>query len=360
MKRRMYPAVPPIPDEPVKADEVKNAQIVPDANGEMTDMKYIRCVLAGKLSFPDEKKEYFFEYRDLEDLGPIGEGSYGRVNKVRHIDSGKLMAVKKLRIVSNTDDRESMQSMNRLKREVEAIRKASQCPEIVRFYGLTVYEGDCIVCMELMDISLRKLYETVHQVMKESFDERILGHTAVSVLKALSHLKHQIKIIHRDVKPSNILLARNGMIKLCDFGISGYLINSVAFTRDAGCRPYMAPERLLPSASYDVRSDVWSLGITLKEVADGKFPYPYFNENELFFQLHQVVHGDAPVMEASDKFSSRTAQFINSCLTKELATRPNFDELMETEFFKYYNNLPHTAVYVANYVERVLKYASSD
>jgi mitogen-activated protein kinase kinase 4 len=60
-------------------------------------------------------------------------------------------------------------------------------------------------------------------------------------------------------------LHRRGDIKLCDFGISGQLVDSIARTKDAGCRPYMAPERIDPvrARGYDVRSDVWSLGITL-------------------------------------------------------------------------------------------------
>ena len=84
----------------------------------------------------------------------------------------------------------------------------------------------------------------------------------MATVKALNYLKEKLKIIHRDVKPSNILLDGSGNIKLCDFGISGQLVDSIAKTRDAGCRPYMAPEKIDPQRNkgYDVRSDIWSLG----------------------------------------------------------------------------------------------------
>ena len=116
----------------------------------------------------------------------------------------------------------------------------------------------------------------------------LAGKITVDTVKALSYLKEKLKIMHRDVKPSNILLDKSGAIKLCDFGISGQLVDSIAKTRDAGCRPYMAPERIDPQRArgYDVRSDVWSLGITLIELATGKFPYPKWNS--VFEQLTQV------------------------------------------------------------------------
>lgn len=96
-----------------------------------------------------------------------------------------------------------------------------------------------------------------------------------------------------------------------------FFVDSIAKTKDAGCRPYMAPERIDPEFShkgYDVRSDVWSLGITLMEVATGKFPYQS-KWASVFEQLYQVVQGDAPRLtrdyEGMD-FSEEFCNFVNT------------------------------------------------
>lgn len=99
--------------------------------------------------------------------------------------------------------------------------------------------------MELMDTSLDKFYKFIYEKLNKRIPEPVLGKIAYATVKALNYLKEELKIIHRDVKPSNILLDRKGNIKLCDFGISGQLVDSIAKTRDAGCRPYMAVSNLL-------------------------------------------------------------------------------------------------------------------
>ena len=94
--------------------------------------------------------------------------------------------------------------------------------------------------MELMDTSLEKFYKFVYDVKHEEIPEAILGKIVVATVNALNYLKEKHRIIHRDVKPSNILVNRQGEIKLCDFGISGKLVDSIAASRDAGCQLYMA------------------------------------------------------------------------------------------------------------------------
>ncbi|XP_036307724.1 dual specificity mitogen-activated protein kinase kinase 4 isoform X8 [Pipistrellus kuhlii] len=262
---------------------------------------------SGKLKISPEQ-HWDFTAEDLKDLGEIGRGAYGSVNKMVHKPSGQIMAVKRIR--STVDEKEQKQ----LLMDLDVVMRSSDCPYIVQFYGALFRE----------------------------------------TVKALNHLKENLKIIHRDIKPSNILLDRSGNIKLCDFGISGQLVDSIAKTRDAGCRPYMAPERIDPSASrqgYDVRSDVWSLGITLYELATGRFPYPKWNS--VFDQLTQVVKGDPPQLSNSEEreFSPSFINFVNLCLTKDESKRPKYKELLKHPFILMYEE---RTVEVASYVCKIL------
>lgn len=270
-----------------------------------------------------------FTADDLRDLGEIGRGGFGTVNKMVHRKSNTIMAVKRIR--STVDEKEQKQ----LLMDLEVVMRSNDCPCIVQFYGAIFKEGDCWICMELMDTSLDKFYKFIYERLHERLPENMLGKITVATLTALNYLKEKLKIIHRDVKPSNILLDKRGNIKLCDFGISGQLVDSIAKTRDAGCRPYMAPERIDPARArgYDVRSDVWSLGITLMELATGSFPYPKWNS--VFEQLTQVVQGEPPRLspnENGNTFSEEFVSFVNTCLIKDESSRPKYKQLLEHEF----------------------------
>lgn len=186
----------------------------------------------GKLKFASA--EYEFCSEDLQDIGEIGRGGFGTVNKMIHRKSGNVLAVKRIR--SAVDEEEQ----KLLLMDLEVVMKSNACPFIVQFYGALFKEGDCWICMELMDTSLDKFYKFIDEKLQKHIPEPVLGKITVATVKALNYLKEELQIIHRDVKPSNILLDKEGNIKLCDFGISGQLVDSIAKTRDAGCRPYMA------------------------------------------------------------------------------------------------------------------------
>ncbi|KAI3421226.1 Dual specificity mitogen-activated protein kinase kinase 4, variant 2 [Globodera pallida] len=212
----------------------------------------------GILQFPDDSNQYDFTAASLEQGDCIGFGTFGGVvNRMVHKQTGREMAVKRIRaheVVKDVRDKALS--------ELRMIIQSQGCEDIVRFYGALFQNGDCWICMELMDCSLEKMYPLVF-ACGEHLPQRVVGFVTAAVVRALNYLKQVLNIIHRDVKPSNILLDKRGSVKLCDFGISGYLVNSIAETQDVGCQFYMAPERLTDGKRYDIRSDVWSLGISL-------------------------------------------------------------------------------------------------
>ncbi|KAM9119195.1 dual specificity mitogen-activated protein kinase kinase 6 isoform 2-T2 [Pangshura tecta] len=205
------------------------------------------------------EKNFEVKADDLEPISELGRGAYGVVEKMRHMPSAQIMAVKRIRATVNS------QEQKRLLMDLDISMRTVDCHFTVTFYGALFREGDVWICMELMDTSLDKFYK--HVIDKGlTIPEDILGKIAVSIVKALEHLHSKLSVIHRDVKPSNVLINTQGQVKMCDFGISGYLVDSVAKTMDAGCKPYMAPERINPELNqkgYSVKSDIWSLGITM-------------------------------------------------------------------------------------------------
>lgn len=347
---RQLPPQPPPPQQPPPQQSILASR------GHPTQIDRLRSHSlenSGKLQITPEQL-YDFTAEDLTDQGEIGRGAYGTVNKMYHERSGTVMAVKRIR--STVDEKEQKQ----LLMDLDVVMRSNECPFIVKFYGALFKEGDCWICMELMSISLDKFYKFVHgHQLYHSIPEDILGKITVATLKALNYLKDQLQIIHRDVKPSNILLDKNGNIKLCDFGISGQLVDSIAKTRDAGCRPYMAPERIDPKnfgRGYDVRSDVWSLGITLIEASTGRFPYPKWTS--VFDQLTQVVQGDPPQLSSDDgNFSPEFINFVNTCLLKDCESRPKYKSLMAHDFFRRYDN---ASVDVTGYVTTILDQIPAD
>jgi mitogen-activated protein kinase kinase len=164
----------------------------------------------------------------------------------------------------------------------------------------------------------------------------VLGKIAEAVVEGLNYLYNEHKILHRDIKPSNILVNSRGQIKLCDFGVSGELINSIANTF-VGTSTYMAPERI-KGAQYSVKSDVWSLGLTLLELAIGRFPFDADGSSAgtrasagpmgILDLLQKIVNEPAPRLPKNVAFPLSLELMIEHCLIKDPDRRPSPEDLL--------------------------------
>ncbi|KAJ2913839.1 hypothetical protein MD484_g6575, partial [Candolleomyces efflorescens] len=213
----------------------------------------------------EEKKKggrvkFQLKNEDLVDIKDLGSGNGGSVKKVEHLPTKTYMAKKTVLI----DAKPSVQ-----KQIIRELQIMDDCHSkyIVSFYGAFLADPNICICMEFMDKgSLDGIYKETGPI-----DIDVVGKIALAVLEGLTYLYDVHRIIHRDIKPSNILCNSKGQIKICDFGVSGELINSIADTF-VGTSTYMSPERI-QGAQYTVKSDVWSLGISLIELALGRFPF---------------------------------------------------------------------------------------
>ncbi|KAJ2358975.1 Protein kinase C signaling pathway involved MAPKK protein [Coemansia erecta] len=275
----------------------------------------------------DEDDEYALSDENILVMRKLGEGSVGTVHKVEYLPRRKIMARKLMAVYP--DETNHRQIMRELK-----LLKQCQSPYIVKFFGAFFSADDdgqsIAICMEYCEGgSLESVYKRV-AALRAQIGEGVLGKVAVAVLNGLVHL-HSYRVIHRDVKPSNILVTGRGEIKLCDFGVSGELVDSIAQTF-VGTSYYMAPERI-QGDRYAVQSDVWSLGLTLIEVSQNQFPFPPPGHPQLSVieLLEFIIHMPVPEMDAT-RFSSSCCDFVRQCLIKDPKDRPTPSSLLKHPF----------------------------
>lgn len=251
--------------------------------------------------------------------GDVGAGAGGVVKKVQHIPTGIVMA-QKLMHVEPKPDKQRM-----LLRELQ-FTKQCQHQNIVEYFGAYHDKGEIYLCMEYMNCG------ALNDVLSKAgpLPEHVVAQIAVNVLNGLIYLKVHHRVMHRDVKPSNILINTDGAIKVCDFGVSGVLdLNSMAASF-VGTQSYMAPERL-EGKTYAAQSDVWSLGLTLLELVLGRYPFHpeelktrtgALREPTLFELLNFIVTRPPPHVPSDRGFSEDFQDFIRMCLMKDEKMRP--------------------------------------
>lgn len=250
-------------------------------------------------------------------LEKLGEGSYGSVFKAVHKESGEVLAIKQVPV--DTD----------LQEIIKEISIMQQCDSqyVVKYYGSYFKNTDLWIVMEYCGAgSVSDVMRLRNKTLKEDEIACILKDT----LKGLEYLHFRRKI-HRDVKAGNILLNTEGYSKLADFGVAGQLTDTMAKRNTVIGTPFwMAPE-VIQEIGYDCKADIWSLGITALEMAEGKPPHADIHPMRAIFMIPTKP---PPKFMKPEKWTNDFIDFVSKCLIKAPEDRASATQLLQHPFIK--------------------------
>ncbi|PRP87329.1 MAP3K epsilon protein kinase [Planoprotostelium fungivorum] len=273
------------------------------------------------------KKKHIEKYK----LGDqLGKGAYSTVYKALNVENGQFVAIKRMKRRKQGEDA--------LKMEISLLKTFAHT-NIVRYIDVIVSESHINLVLEYVDSG------SLSAVLEEYgiFPEPLVSIYIEQVLNGLSYL-HEHSIIHRDIKGPNLLITKEGVIKLADFGIA---MTSFVVSEDSSKFPggavvegspfWMAPETISEPSRATVKSDIWSLACTILELITG-FP-PYF-DNSGITALYRMVNDARPPFP--DDISPELTDFLTKCFNKDANRRPSAKELLAHSWITKHNKTPES------------------
>ncbi|XP_071392032.1 serine/threonine-protein kinase 4-like, partial [Centroberyx affinis] len=250
-------------------------------------------------------------------LEKLGEGSYGSVFKAHYKETGEIVAIKQVPVESD------------LQEIIKEISIMQQCnsPHVVRYYGSYFKNSDLWIVMEYCGAGS---VSDIIRLRNKTLTEEEIATIVQSTLKGLEYL-HFMRKIHRDIKAGNILLNAEGQAKLADFGVAGQLTDTMAKRNTVIGTPFwMAPE-VIQEIGYNCVADIWSLGITAIEMAEGKPPYADIHPMRAIFM---IPTNPPPTFRNPDLWSQSFRDFVGQCLVKNPENRAAATQLLQHPFIR--------------------------
>jgi len=248
---------------------------------------------------------------DLDRDATLGSGSSGVVQAGIHKPTGVRVAVKTVK-VDNKEKRAAMLA------EIRGLVQAAGCPYLVQWYAGFVGKdtGLVHVVVELMDRG--SLADLRKRLDGRGVPPDNLACIATQITRGLVYLQSR-RLLHRDIKPENALHNSLGQVKLTDFGISRDLNSTVGVAGTfVGTATYMSPERA-DGKDYSFKSDVWSAGMVVYELATAQYPFTTKN----FLDLYDCLCVKPEPRLDPEAYPQVLCDFVAQCLTREEMRRPD-------------------------------------
>ncbi|XP_043592549.1 serine/threonine-protein kinase mig-15 isoform X5 [Bombus pyrosoma] len=281
----------------------------------------------------------------------VGNGTYGQVYKGRHTKTGQLAAIK---VMDVTEDEEE-----EIKLEINVLKRYSNHRNIATYYGAFVKKSspgkDDQLWLVMEYCGAGSVTDLVKSTKGQSLKEEWIAYISREILRGLSYL-HSNKVIHRDIKGQNVLLTDNAEVKLVDFGVSAQLDRTIGRRNTFIGTPYwMAPEVIAcdenPDATYDNRSDLWSLGITALEMAESQPPLCDLHPMRALF----LIPRNPPPRLKSKKWAKKFHGFIETVLVKDYHQRPYTEQLLKHPFIRDQPTERQVRIQLKDHIDRCKK-----
>eukprot|EP00045_Choanoeca_perplexa_P018431 m.291518 g.291518 ORF g.291518 m.291518 type:complete len:837 (-) comp17818_c0_seq2:5793-8303(-) len=257
-------------------------------------------------------------------VGELGEGAFGVVRKVKHTQTGQLAAAKVIPVESDEE----------LEDFVVEVDILAECPaeHIVGLQGAYLWHDNLWIVLELCEGGA---LDDILIELEAGLQEAAIACITQQLVTGLTHL-HEHHIMHRDLKAGNLLLTRTGAIRITDFGVSAFMKgNKKARDTFIGTPYWMAPEVIIcenvRDRPYGVSADIWSLGITLLELAETAPPYQDLHPMRVLFKIPKAM---PPTLNEPHKWSVEFSDFLEKCLYKDPSDRWTAAQLLEHPFIK--------------------------
>mmetsp|Transcript_14879 Transcript_14879/g.41427 ORF Transcript_14879/g.41427 Transcript_14879/m.41427 type:complete len:526 (+) Transcript_14879:177-1754(+) len=270
----------------------------------------------------------FDRSNELDILNLIGEGSFGAVYRATHKSSGAVVAVK---VIANASSSKSEEE--KIKGEIEILSRCDS-PYIVGYFECfikpaTSKPGEMWIVMEYCEGG--SMTDILEANAGYSLPEDCIRAVCASIVLGLEYLHGIANVCHRDIKCGNVLLTSEGHVKLADFGVSAELSNTLNKRKTVVGSPYwMAPE-VIRESHYDGRADVWSLGITCIEMAEGAPPHANLHPLRAIFVIPTKP---APTLADPDNWSPEMLDFVRACCRKDASQRRDSASLSTLPFIR--------------------------
>ncbi|KAJ4933409.1 hypothetical protein JOQ06_030240 [Pogonophryne albipinna] len=259
-----------------------------------------------------------------------------------------------IKVMDVTEDEEE-----EIKLEINMLKKYSHHRNIATYYGAFIkksppgHDDQLWLVMEFCGAG--SITDLVKNTKGNTLKEDWIAYISREILRGLAHL-HAHHVIHRDIKGQNVLLTENAEVKLVDFGVSAQLDRTVGRRNTFIGTPYwMAPEVIAcdenPDATYDYRSDLWSVGITAIEMAEGAPPLCDMHPMRALF----LIPRNPPPRLKSKKWSKKFFSFIEGCLVKNYTQRPPTDQLLKHPYIRDQPNERQVRIQLKDHIDRTKK-----